>query len=242
MRVAAAVALLSSVSWGLSQTPPRRLPFVPVGVMDDRPAGGNRNRSDELRKLRFNVVARREASGVPGFRVESIPPATSTSIAAAGIEVVTIRSGITGAEVRRDAWIAIGRAFRGVIFDDWTRLLQNPDALDAASEFADVVTRNANLFAPLSGSSRTVRIDGATPDIFARFVESTDAIVLVAANLTAADQRVTLKFDPDLPEAIWQNMESGGAVNFVAGPEGPIYARTFPPHDVVVLAIRKQYK
>jgi hypothetical protein len=45
-----------------------------------------------------------------------------------------------------------------------------------------------------------------------------------------------------MPEAIWQNMESGAAVNFVAGPEGPIYSRTFTPHDVVVLMIRKQYK
>ena len=67
-------------------------------------------------------------------------------------------------------------------------------------------------------------------------------MLLVAANLTDSVQRVTLKFASDTPEAIWQNMELGGAVNFVAGPEGPIYSRTFTPHDVVVLMIRKQYK
>jgi hypothetical protein len=37
-------------------------------------------------------------------------------------------------------------------------------------------------------------------------------------------------------------MLTGSAVNFVAGPKGPVYTRTFPPHDVLVLMIRKRWK
>jgi hypothetical protein len=78
--------------------------------------------------------------------------------------------------------------------------------------------------------------------VFARIVESAEAMVLVAANLTDSPRQITLAFSADVPEAIWQNMEAGGAVNFVAGPEGPIYTRAFPPRDVIVLMIRKQYR
>ena len=55
-------------------------------------------------------------------------------------------------------------------------------------------------------------------------------------------REVTLNFSPDMPEAIWQNMLTGAAVNFVAGPGGPVYTRTFPPKDVLVLMIRKRLK
>jgi hypothetical protein len=243
-RRAAAVALISSAGWTVTPQRPPRQPFVAVGVMDDRPADGRRYQLEELKKLRFNVVARRDDAVVPGFRVETIPTPSAPAVLIPGgsLYVLPVEVTTPGARVRRDAWVAIGRAFRGVLFDDWARLQQNPEALEAAATFADIVTRNANLFAPLSGSSRTVRASAATPEIFARFVESSDAIVLVAANNTGSEQRVTLKFDPDLPEAVWQNMETGGAVNFVAGPDGPTYTRTFLPHDVVVLTIRKQYK
>ena len=87
-----------------------------------------------------------------------------------------------------------------------------------------------------------MRVDGATPEIDAQFLESPQALVLIVINRAAEERRVTLAFTADIPEAIWQNMENGAAVNFVAGPDGPIYARTFGPHDVLVLMIRKQYK
>jgi hypothetical protein len=45
-----------------------------------------------------------------------------------------------------------------------------------------------------------------------------------------------------MPEAIWQNMESGTAVNFVASAKGPTYTRTFAPKDVLVLMIKKQWR
>ena len=53
---------------------------------------------------------------------------------------------------------------------------------------------------------------------------------------------MTLTFPPAVPEAVWQNMLTGSAVNFVAGPTGPIYQRTFAAHDVLVLMIRKRWK
>ena len=48
-----------------------------------------------------------------------------------------------------------------------------------------------------------------------------------------------MTFAPDVQEAIWQNMESGAAVNFVAGPDGPRYTYNFGPRDALVLMIRK---
>jgi hypothetical protein len=248
MRVTAATLLVIFAAAPASRQP--RQPFVPVGVIDDRPgASGQRTGLSELTKLRFTVVARRDPAADPPrhLRVDILPgiglppDVLSSAGGVGGLEIVTVREDSSASQVRRDAWVLIGRGFRGVLFDAWTALRKNPDALTGAASFADVVTRNAALFAPLSASSRAVGIDAAH-DFFARFVESDQAMVLIAANLSDSVQQVTLKFAPDMPEAIWQNMESGAAVNFVAGPEGPIYTRTFTAHDVIVLMIRKQYK
>jgi hypothetical protein len=51
-----------------------------------------------------------------------------------------------------------------------------------------------------------------------------------------------MTFTPDTPEAIWQNMENGAAVQFVQGPEGPTYRHTFPPRDVMVLVRGKRLR
>ena len=91
-------------------------------------------------------------------------------------------------------------------------------------------------------SKTDVRVDAGPSVIDARFLESAAALVLVAVNLTPSVHRATMTFSHEMPEAIWQNMETGGAVNFVASADGPTYSRTFTPHDVVVLMIRKQYK
>ena len=246
--VAAVVLLLNSAV--ASPGGQSRQPFFPVGVVDDRQglSDGAAGLS-ELATLRFNVVARRDstADGAPGIRVHVVPstgtgiPQELGPVTIVGVETVAVRSDSRASQVRRQAWVAIGRGARGVIFDGWTTLRQNPDALAAAAAFADVVTRNAALFAPLNPSTRPVQTDPSA-DLFARFLESADAMVLVAASLSDSAQRVTLTFSPETPEAIWQNMETGGAVNFVAGPEGPTYSRTFSAHEVVVLMIRKQYK
>lgn len=227
-----------------------RGPFVPVGVLVDEASGRlPRDAMDELRRLRFNVVARRETGSIAAaLRIDVIPTPGEKSDAPltlsrpGGLEVVPVAADVSGTRVRQDAWVAIGRGARGVLFDSWATLTGNPAALAASAAFADVVTRNAALFAPLMPSPRTVRVEPESPEVFARLVESPDAMVLVAANLSDAPRQITLAFSADIPEAIWQNMEAGGAVNFVAGPEGPIYTRAFPPRDVIVLMIRKQYR
>ena len=245
-RVAAALVLTA----GALSAQVVRGPFVPVGVLVDAASGPlPREAIDELRRLRFNVVARRDTGAVPAaLRVDAIPPPGEKPDAPlalsrpAGLEVVPVAGDATGDRVRQDAWVAIGRGGRGVLFDSWTTLSRNPAALAAGAAFADVVTRNAALFAPLEPSARTVRVEPASAEVFARLVESAEAMVLVAANLSDSPRQITLAFSADIPEAIWQNMEAGGAVNFVAGPEGPIYTRAFPPRDVIVLMIRKQYR
>jgi hypothetical protein len=96
--------------------------------------------------------------------------------------------------------------------------------------------------AALDGLSPDVRIDGGAGRVETRFLESADALLLIAINHADTPQRVTMTFAPDVPEAIWQNMETGASVNFVAGPSGPTYTYAFAPRDVVVLMIRKKYR
>ena len=87
-----------------------------------------------------------------------------------------------------------------------------------------------------------VRIEGATGPVETRFLESSDVLMLIGLNHADTPQRVTLTFTPDTQEAIWQNMETGSAVNFVAGPEGPTYTYSFAPRDALVLMIRKSVR
>ena len=247
MRVILAASILFTLNAAGAAHGPGE-PFVPVGIVYDTP-GALDFREDLVyfRKLGFSVVARRDPASPRELRVERLASLLARGLAAppdpidaGGLDIMSVHEHSSGADVRQRAWIAIGRGLRGVLFDGWRSLRGNPAALAEAASFADNVTRNAALFAPLSASARPIRIEAASPDLFARFVESPEAMVLVAANLTSAEQRVTLRFAPDVPEAIWQNMESGAAVNFVAGPEGPFYTRTFAPLDVAVLMIRKR--
>ena len=76
----------------------------------------------------------------------------------------------------------------------------------------------------------------------ARFLESSDALLLLALNYGAAAQKVTFTFAPDVPEAIWQNMETGAAVNFRQGAEGATYTHTLGAQDVMVLVRGKRLR
>jgi hypothetical protein len=87
-----------------------------------------------------------------------------------------------------------------------------------------------------------VGIDAAGQLVEARFLESADAMLLVAMNHGSTPRKVTFTFGPDVPEAIWQNMESGAAVNFVQGAEGPTYTRTLAGRDVLVLVRGKRLR
>jgi hypothetical protein len=84
-----------------------------------------------------------------------------------------------------------------------------------------------------------IRVDATRAAIEMRVLESPDVITLIGLNHSTAAERVTLHFPPDTQEAIWQNMETGTAVNFVAGPDGPTYTHLFQPKDVLVLIIRR---
>jgi hypothetical protein len=87
-----------------------------------------------------------------------------------------------------------------------------------------------------------VKISGVTAGVEARFLESSDVLMLIGLNHRDTRQRVTMTFPPDTQEAIWQNMETGAAVNFIAGPNGPTHTYTFGAKDALVLMIRKNIR
>jgi hypothetical protein len=93
-----------------------------------------------------------------------------------------------------------------------------------------------------AGVRPEVGIDAAGQLVEARFLESADAMLLVAMNHGSTPHKVTFTFGPDVPEAIWQNMESGAAVNFVQGADGPTYTRTLSARDVMVLVRGKRLR
>jgi hypothetical protein len=93
-----------------------------------------------------------------------------------------------------------------------------------------------------AGVKPEVGIDATGQLVEARFLESSDAMLLVAMNHGSTPHKVTFTFGPDVPEAIWQNMESGAAVNFVQGAEGPTYTRTMAARDVMVLVRGKRLR
>ena len=97
-------------------------------------------------------------------------------------------------------------------------------------------------FALLGGATPEVRLSGGGGEVETRFLESSDAIVLIGINHSSDPQKVIMTFTPDTPEAIWLNLETGASVNFVAGPDGPTYAYAFKPRDVMVLMIKKEWR
>jgi hypothetical protein len=124
-----------------------------------------------------------------------------------------------------------GRAF--LFRHPAARVAEKDDDRKAAESLARVVA---------AGIKPEVGIEGGAGVVEARFLESADAILLVAMNHGAAPQKVTFAFGPDVPEAIWQNMETGAAVNFVQTADGPTYTRTFGGRDVMVLVRGKRLR
>jgi hypothetical protein len=227
--------------------------FVPVGVRYDLDPDPVRRRTDleNMRRLRFTVVAVGRLDEPAGFVVRLIDrvlagdPDPST-VPASSFGVVAVRAETAAASIREAAWSRFAAAASGVIFDDWHSLQRNEGALAEAAAFADSLARNPALYAPLrrvaAAGDRALRIDGAEGSVEAQWLESDDTLMLIAINHAAEPREVTLTFAPAIPEAIWQNMLTGGAVNFVAGPDGPVYERRLGPSEVLVLMIRKQLK
>ena len=98
---------------------------------------------------------------------------------------------------------------------------------------------------------RVIAAAGVTPEVGldvtgglveARFLESSDALLLLALNYGGWRRKSRSAFAPDVPEAIWQNMETGAAVNFRQGTEGATYTHTLGAGDVMVLVRGKRLR
>jgi hypothetical protein len=170
----------------------------------------------------------------------------SLRAAASFFGLVEVSAQTSPDRLREDAWTRLAAGAVGVIFDDWQTLQKNDGALGEAASFAAVLALNPALYAPLRGvdgtGDRAIAIEGGRGAVEARWLESPDALLLIAVNHAAAPLEVTLTFPPAVPEAVWQNMLTGTSVNFVAGPTGPTYRRAFAAHGVLVLMIRKRWK
>ncbi len=140
-------------------------------------------------------------------------------------------------EATRDAAVTLSRygAGRAILIGTFPSAAfeQDPDKMRASGELLQ------RLMA-FGGVKPEVRIDGGSGQVESRFLESAGAIVLVALNHSDAAQKVTFAFGPSIPEAIWQNMETGSQVNFVQGPNGPTYTHTFAARDAMVLVRGKR--
>jgi hypothetical protein len=255
-RLAAHAALAGLFTCAASPAAQIRAAFLPVGV--EHPAGQDaRTRArdlEEIRRLRFNVVQFTGGKGTdatPGalLHLDRLLAGAPDPRVMLPIDTAPARLPVRHDTMARDvtvaAWTAVARGAGGVMFAGWRTLVANADALSAASQFAEAITRNMALYAPLrpvatSGDDRQVQVTGRGNVVGATLLESAAAIVLIAVNPGSDTQTVTMTFSADVPEAIWQDMLAGGTVNFVASAGGPVYERTFPPGDVLVLAIGKE--
>ncbi|HJR59716.1 MAG TPA: beta-galactosidase [Vicinamibacterales bacterium] len=146
----------------------------------------------------------------------------------------------TAPDARVAMWSAIAGGEKAVAF------FGTDDPLGAVlslGETAGVVTRNPALFFPLRPRAKgIVGITGNGPSVDVRLLESADALMIIGLNRAGSPRKATIQFSPDIPEAIWQNLETGTAVNFVMGKGGPFLDHTFGPRDAVVLMIRKKLR
>jgi hypothetical protein len=116
------------------------------------------------------------------------------------------------------------------------------DVSDAQERYRAIVSRRdqaSTVALTTAGVGPVIRVEAARATVEMRVLESPDVIALIGLNHSTNAERVTLHFPPDTQEAIWQNMETGTAVNFVAAQDGPTYTHLFQPKDTLVLIIRK---
>lgn len=173
----------------------------------------------------------------------SLNPAVSRVVAhTADVERTRVELRDSAPAARLAMWTAIARGERAVSFmaDDGALAPLLP-----LGETAGVITRNAALFAPLRprfGGVTSVASAGGGAPVDVKLLESADALVIIGLNPAAAPRTAKITFTTEIPEAIWQNLETGTAVNFVMGKEGPFLEHTFAPRDVLVLMIRKKFR
>ena len=251
------LAVLALLALGLPpvlQPSSQELDFVPVGVRYAADSNAVRRAIDHdtIRSARFNVVAAPADAALQTTTLTRLdrpslgtPPASLVA-RSTDLGVVPIMAATSAENVRESAWTLFARGSRGVIFDDWLGMQQNAAALAEASAFAQTITSNMALYAPLrhveQTGARAIALKGGEESVEAHWLESAEALLLIAVNHGAEPHQLVFTFPPEVPEAVWQNMLSGGSVNFVAGPTGPFYEHSMPAHDVLVLMIRKRWK
>jgi hypothetical protein len=155
------------------------------------------------------------------------------------IAVAPAASAAAFADARLRMWTAIARGARGISFDDGMN--GKSEGMRAIGELAGVVTRNQALFGPLrhSEARSTVAVEG-DQGIEVHILESSEALVILALNQNHAAVKASITFAPEIPEAIWQNLEEGTSVSFVMGKDGPVMTHAFAPRDALVLTIRRR--
>lgn len=173
----------------------------------------------------------------------SLNPAVSRVVAdSAGVERTRVELKGSAPAARLAMWTAIARGERAVSFMSEDGALA---PLLPLGETAGVITRNEALFAPLrprAGGVTSVSSAGGGAPVDVKLLESSEALVIIGLNFAAAPRTATITFTTEIPEAIWQNLETGTAVNFVMGKDGPFLEHTFAPRDVLVLMIRKKLR
>jgi hypothetical protein len=175
-----------------------------------------------------------------GAQVRAVEPADGDNGVSKAIRVG--RNARTPIEARMDFWAAIARGAQAVTFLDVDGGA-GPSVL-SLGETIGIVTRNEALFAPLRARKGGIRdvSGGSGAPVDVRLLESADALVIIGINYSTNVQKVTINFTPEIPEAIWQNLETSTSVNFVMGRSGPFLEHTFSPRDTLVLMIRKKLR
>jgi hypothetical protein len=160
---------------------------------------------------------------------------------------IDVGAAASAADLRLWGWAALARGARAIAFHAWPDLVSRDgapaDRARVAAEFAGVVTRNLALFSPLAVPSAATRppitVSGEAAQVHATFLESRDALVLIALNYRTGPATVTLKFPAGTKQEFWQNLETGEMVTFAMEGERPALTHTFAPRDALVLMIRK---
>lgn len=198
----------------------------------------------QMRRAGYNILfvddpKSRDRLGGPAVAeripvIDAIPAEAVRIQVGAGVPAVS--------EARLALWEAIAAGRRTVVFESPGRRFTQE--LRALGESAGIITRNQALFMPMRPRTTGVAsIDGeggAPVDV--KLMESRDALVIIAVNRATVPRKVAITFNPDIPEAIWQNMESGTSIDFVMGSKGPVFEHTFAARDALVLMIRKRFR
>jgi hypothetical protein len=170
----------------------------------------------------------------------SLNPAVLRVVAdSPAVQALRIEVGPSPPAARVAFWAALARGEKALSFMSASGDLS---AVLPLGETAGVVTRNPALFAPLKPRATGV-VAVSSPDggasIDVKLLESPQAILIVGVNYAPAPRTATFTFAPDIPEAIWQNLETGTSVNFVMTGKGPVLEHVFASRDALVLMIRK---